>query len=119
MSTAPDSATPMSATTYSRLPEQDLEVVASDGLKRKHLNKDCPHLVPLNYKVIVCDEDEPPKRSWLYRFFFGKGDPVKKRKRTFWSIFGCGLLVAVSLFLIMRRATFSLDFTSRNSITNH
>lgn len=108
MNNQPVDALQMSST-YSRLPDQDLEVVTSTGLKRKHLNKDCPHFVPINYKVVIYDEEEPEDRSWIYKFFFGKGSPSRKKK-TIWSVIGCSVIVAASLFFIIRRVSQSLEY---------
>lgn len=52
-------------------------------LKRKHLNEDCNHWVPLDFQTIIWgyegqpDDSKKNQGSFLYRFFCGS----KKRKR--------------------------------------
>lgn len=71
-------------------------------LKRKHLNKDCNHWVPLDYKTIIWGhEDQQPdindnKGSFIYQFFCG----TKKRKRVtiITSAIGVTVMVTVAVY---------------------
>lgn len=92
------------------------------NLKKKHLNQDCPHLVPLDYKVIRYgyeDEDRGPRHWWSW-FFCGTesddddspfGSPKKPKRGLWWSVFGCGfLLIACTMVVVIRPSPFSLTF---------
>lgn len=67
-------------------------------LKRKHLNKDCTHWVPLDYKTIIWGHEDDQsdtnksKGSYIYRFFWG----TKKRKRVTLITSAIGMTVVVT-----------------------
>lgn len=81
-------------------------------LKRKHLNKDCTHWVPLDFQTIIYgapdekDDHEDDKWSWIYRLFCGN----KKRKTatTILTIICCGiLLTATGYYVVSNRVKIS------------
>ena len=105
----------------------DTNEFASPSLKQKHLNKDCPHLVPLDFQIIIYEEEEDeeneslkPKRSWLQKLFFGTKsvkavsddiDGSKKsnnKRNALWSMIGFGCVIVLSVLVIYRRPLFSL-----------
>jgi len=89
------------------------------SLKQKHLNKDCPHLVPLDFQITIYDNDDDeeelvkPKRSLLHRIFFGSKsekvvtdeiDGSKRNKRnSLWALIGFGCVIVVSVIVIYKR----------------
>ncbi|KAI1279609.1 hypothetical protein HDE_14031 [Halotydeus destructor] len=68
--------------------------------KRKHLNVDCPHRVPLDFKVVSFEPDsveEPEKHGWFYKLLFGSKDNAVKKRKYIWPFLGgfsCILLVS-------------------------
>lgn len=108
----------MSTSEYSPLLEPIIEGEASGEreplLKRKHLNKDCTHWVPLDYKTIIWGYEGQPDHdgdgssnnqgSFLYRIFWSS----KKRKRvtiTITSAVGVTIaLTAIAYFGYFRRS---------------